>query len=158
MHKLYLKSYKKEFKSYILKHKEQSVFSTISITPSELYTNSNRIIWEDEYKEVVYKGILYDVVSVKSKGVTVELMVVSDHQEMQLKKEFASLYDISSSQKTKGPFDLLKNFFALKYIVSNTELEFKNPMVCNNNSFQTQLFQIVTRTIHAESPPPDFIG
>ena len=61
LHQLYLKSYKKDFKAYISKYKEQSAFSTITINPSELYANSKTITWEDEFKEVIYNGVLYDV-------------------------------------------------------------------------------------------------
>ncbi len=156
LHQIYLKGYKKEFKSYIKQNKQSTSFSTISINPSELYTNSANIIWADENKEVVYKGILYDVVSVKGKGLTVELIVVSDYKEMELKKQFASMYDVSSKSTTKNPFELLKSFFALKFIVSNIDLEFNSLTKNLSASFHTQLFQITAPIIYLESPPPDF--
>lgn len=155
LHQLYLKNYKKEFKSYIKTHKEQSAFSIITINPSELYANSANVIWEDEYKEVVYKGVLYDVVSVKGKGLTVELTVVSDHQEMKLKKEFASLYDVNTTEKTKGPFDLLKNFFALKFLLNHTEIDFLLHILDRATLSDNQLFLLVKIFIHQETPPPN---
>ncbi len=158
LHQLYLKSYKKEFKAYISKYKEQSAFSTITINPSELYSNSKHIIWEDEYKEVVYKGILYDVVSIKGKGLTVELTVVSDHQEMQLKKEFASLYDVSSNQKTKEPFNLLKTFFALKYLATHSDISFNNSSSIFKIFGLFQNIQINSIVINLETPPPQFFA
>lgn len=154
LHQLYLKNYKKEFKSYIKTHKEQSAFSTITIYPSELYKNSANIIWEDEYKEVVYKGVLYDVVSVKGKGLTVELTVVSDHQEMELKKEFASLYDVNTAEKTKGPFNLLKNFFALKYLAPCSDFSFHNVVFSLGNLVSFQTIKIKSAIICLETPPP----
>ncbi len=156
LHQLYLKSYKKEFKTYISKYKEQAAFSTITICPSELYTNSANITWEDENKEVVYKNILYDVVSITGKGLTIELTVVSDHQEMALKKQFAVLYDVNSNKKTKGPFDLLKQFLALKYIVHSANLDLNNVVTARSDSFTSSAFLIITRVIARYAPPPDF--
>lgn len=153
----YLKSYKKEFKSYIKTYKKRAAFSTIIIYPSELYTNSPNIIWEDEYKEVVYKGILYDVVSIKGKGLTIELTVVSDHQEMQLKKQFASLYDIGSNEKTKSPFNLLKTFFALKFIAAHSDLSFNNSVFVFKNLISCQTIQIRSVILYIETPPPQFL-
>ncbi len=158
LHQLYLKSYKKEFKAYISKHKKQSAFSTITIHPSELYVNSKTITWEDENKEVVFKGILYDVVKVNGKGLTVELIVVSDHQEMELKKEFASLFDISSNEKTKSPFELLKNFMALKYLATNSDFSFSNCVFSLDNLASFKNTQINSPVINLDTPPPQFFA
>lgn len=158
LHQLYLKNYKKEFNACISKYKEQSAFSTITITPSELYTNSANIIWEDEYKEVVYKGVLYDVVNVKGKGLTVELTAVSDHQEMKLKNEFASLYDVNSTERTKGPFDLLKNFMALKYLAANSDFGFCNCVFSLDNLASFKSIQINSPVINLDTPPPQFFA
>ena len=156
LHQLYLRGYKKEFKAYISNHKEQSAFSTITINPSELYVNSRTITWEDEFKEVFYKGILYDVVKVNGKGLAVELIVVSDHQEMELKREFASLFDVSSKEKTKGPFDLLKTFFALKYVTTNSDFSFSNCVFSLDNLVSFQTIHIHSITINLDTPPPQF--
>lgn len=158
LHQLYLKSYKREFKAYVSNHKEQKAFSTITINPSELYSNSTKIIWEDEYKEVVYKGILYDVVKVNGKGLTVELIVVSDQQEMELKKHFAMMYDVNTREKTKGPFDLLKNFLALKYIASCPDINFSNIVFSVDNLYLAYSFQINSTIIYLETPPPQFFA
>ena len=158
LHQIYLKGYKKEFKAFISKQKTKSDFSTITINPSQLYTNSENVVWEDEFKEVVYKGVLYDVVSINGKGLTVELSVVSDHQEMELKKQFASLYDVSSQEKTKGPFDLLKNFFALKFLAANSDIYFNNVVFSVGNLMIFQVFQITSTVISLETPPPQFFA
>lgn len=158
LHQVYLKSYKKEFKAYISKYKEQSAFSTININPSELYANSANIIWEDENKEVVYKGILYDVLEVKGNGLVVELKVVSDYQEMELKKEFASLFDVSSNEKTKGPFDLLKNFMALKYLAAHSDICFNSSFFVLKKIGSFQTIQINSIVINLDTPPPQFFA
>lgn len=158
MHQLYLNGYKREFKEYISKHKDSSSFSKITINPSELYTNSKNIIWEDECKEVIYEGVLYDVICVNGKGLTVELTVVSDNEEAKLKKQFASLYDLGSSQTTKGPFDLLKCFFALKYLATNSEFSFCNCIFSCNDYVSSQSVYFNSATISLDTPPPQFFA
>lgn len=156
LHKLYLKNYKKEFKSYVFKYKKESAFTIIDINLGELYINSIAITWEDDNKEVIYQGILYDIVSIEISVRKIRLTVVSDKQEMELKKQFASAYDINSNSTTKNPFDLLKNFFALKYIVNNSEIEFNNSIANYVSPNTYLLFQIKTMVIYQETPPPDF--
>lgn len=156
LHLVFLKSYKKEFKSYIFEHKKETAFTTISINPSELYINSTSVTWEDENKEIIYKGMLYDIVSVSKTESKIIVTVVSDTQEMELKKQFASIYDINSNTSTKHPFELLKNFFALKYIVNNTLIEFNNSVLNCVSPNSYLLSQIPTIVIHQETPPPEF--
>ena len=156
LHKSYLKSYKKEFKSFVLKNKKKAYYSAISINPSELYTNSKTIIWEDENKEVIYKGVLFDIVCVKTIGVKVELTVVSDEQEMKLKKQFASLFDIDSNKATKDPFDLLKSFFALKYISTSYSANICNSELILNQTHIYSVFKISKGFNSQTNPPPNF--
>jgi len=156
MHKSYLKSYKKEFKSFVSENKTRTIYTSIKINPSELYTNSKTIVWEDENKEVVYRGILYDIVSIKTIGTKVELIAVSDEQEMELKKQFASLYDINSRDTTKKPFNLLKNFFALKYIAIKSTLNLKNPESFLKPIYTYPSFQTSQGFLFTETPPPNF--
>ena len=158
MHRCYLKSYKKEFKSFVLENKKHSNYSIIKINPSELYTNSTAIIWEDENKEVVYKGILYDVVSIKTIGTKVELTIVSDEQEMELKKQFASLYDINSSKTTKDPFNLLKSFFALKYIAPTTTINIKNSESILKTIYGHSIFKPSQGFTSQTNPPPNIFA
>ena len=154
LHKSYLKSYKKEFKSFLLENKKYSNYVTIKINPSELYTNSKSIIWEDENKEVIYNGKLYDIVCIKITGVKIELTAVSDEQEMELKKQFASVYDIDSLKKTKEPLTLLRNFFALKYLNPKGPLDIKNPESILRIIFNYLSFHPSKGFITQPSPPP----
>ncbi len=158
LHQAYLKSYKKEFKEYLKTNKQNTNFSTITIFPSELYTNSKRIEWEDEFKEVVYQGTLYDVVKVSGKGLVVELTVVSDHQEMKLKKQFAEEYDLNSKSPTKNPFELLKSFFSLKYLANNCDFSFDNSVLCFDKYVSFQKLQINLVVINFDTPPPQFFA
>ena len=156
LHKSYLKSYKKEFKSFVFKNKKKANYSTIRINPSELYTNSKTIVWEDENKEVIYKGVLYDIVCIKTIGVKVELTVVSDEQEMKLKKQFASLFDVDSNKTTKDPFNLLKSFFALKYIATSSSVDTNNPEFMLNQAHIYNILKISKGFTSQSNPPPNF--
>src|SRR5688572_12023512 len=78
IYKSYLHSYKSDFKAYINSNKKDIKLSTILINPSELYVNSKTIIWEDENKEVIHKGVLYDIVSIKNQNGKVVLFALSD--------------------------------------------------------------------------------
>lgn len=156
LHKSYLKSYKKEFKSFVFKNKKKANYSTIYINPSELYTNSKTIIWEDENKEVIYKGVLYDIVCIKTIGVKVELTVLSDEQEMKLKKQFASLFDVDSNKTTKDPFHLLKSFFALKYIGTSSSANINKPEFILNQTHIYCVFKISKGFNSQTNPPPNF--
>jgi hypothetical protein len=127
----------------------------LNISPSELYCNSTSLVWEDNDKEVVYKNTLYDVLSIKGNGFTVELMVVSDGQEMELKHQFASLYEVSSHKATKNPLNLLKVFFALKFIPASADIEFNNPDEHGSSFYPAQSFVLVNETIAKDGPPPD---
>jgi hypothetical protein len=155
VHRLYLHNYKKEFKAYVSRIKESTSFTTIDINPSELYVNSKRIAWEDENKEVVYKGILHDVVSIKGKGLSVELTLISDHEEMKLKKDFAGLYDVTTSGSSKKPFELLKNLLSLKYLVQGTGFKLYNAILVQDVSFPKPGFLLICRAILPDAPPPD---
>lgn len=154
----YLKSYKKEFQSFIFQNKNLKTHTTIQINPSELYTDSKTIVWEDRNKEVEYKGLLYDIVSVKSIGTKVELTIVSDFQEMQLKKQFASVYDVTSKDSTKEPFNLLKNLLALKWIVNYSSeclnlLEDSITIIAKHPSQQ-----VLKGYSFQETPPPNLLN
>lgn len=156
MHKCYLKSYKKEFKSFVFETKKKSNYTTIKINPGELFINSSTLIWEDENKEVVYKGVLYDIVCIKNIGVKVELTVVSDEQEMELKKQFASLFDIDTNKTTKGPFNLLKCFFALKYIATSFSANINSSEFIINKTHIYCVFKISKGFNSQTNPPPNF--
>src|SRR6201988_4861 len=81
IYKTYLHAYKSEVRSFINQGVDTNCTSIISINPSDLYVSTNNITWEDENKEVIYRGTLYDVVSVKNENGKVILTVISDSQE-----------------------------------------------------------------------------
>ncbi len=115
IYKQVVKSHKKEFKAFIRSRYVKT--QTISISPSELFSNNSRINWLDNNKEIVLNDVIYDVISYKSDGVKVLLTVVEDGQEKELmnnyKKQFDRMYS-NSSEKKQNSF--AKDFFAFKYL------------------------------------------
>lgn len=158
LHLVYLENYKEDFKEYIIKHKKEVVLTNIEIKANEMYVNSASISWEDDNHEIVYHDNLYDIIAIEYHANKVIVTVASDEQEMSLKKEFASLYDINSHNKTKSPFELLKNFFSLKFLANCMPFQFNNVEdICSANVI-SQVFQISTMVIHLETPPPDLFS
>ncbi len=151
----YLKSYKKEFKAFLKNNQFPKTTTLIQINPSELYTNSTRIVWEDCNQEVLYKGELYDVISIHNNGLSISLSLVSDSQEMLLKQQFAVLFDADSSHSTKVPFQILKSLMALKYIVDSYKVNLKPQEL----SLSLVSFSLILKTnkgyFTKHSPPPD---
>lgn len=156
MHLAYLQNYKQDFKEYIIKHKKESALTNIEITASDLYDNTATVSWEDDNREIVYQGKLYDIIALKPHGNKVTITVASDDQEMALKKEFASMYDVNSHSSTKGPFELLKNFLMLKYLVNTSEINFNNTTPLCISKTTSPVFSITPVVINPDTPPPDF--
>ena len=155
LHLVYLENYKKDFKEYIIKHKNESVLTNIDVKANELYVNSTSISWEDSNQEIIYKDKLYDVITIQHHGDKVTITVVSDDQEMTLKKEFASTYDVSSRSTSKGPFELLKNFLTLKYLVTTSEINFSYTSIHCISQTTNPTFFITSVVINLDTPPPD---
>lgn len=155
MSKLYLKSYKKDFKAYVFKNKKTISFTKIEIQKKQLYKNSKNLVWEDENKEIVYFGKLYDIVSVEINYENVVLTVVSDKEEMELKKQFASIYNENDLKNSSQSAKLLKQLLSLKCVFNNDTFEFKN----GNNVISFGAIKLVTIQkgyLLIETPPPNF--
>lgn len=154
LYKSYLCSYKSNFREYININKKNVSHSTIRITPSELYVNSNRIIWEDENKEVVYDGVLYDVFNIKCQNGQVVLTLISDTQEQEIKKQFAENFKENSSNQTHNSLKLLKQFLGLKYISNDDVLKINSSQILNEYQMGLAL-TLVSVFISTETLPPN---
>lgn len=128
----YLYAYKAEVRKFINHNADKNCTSVISINPSELYVNTKNITWEDENKEIIYKGVLYDIVNIKNGKGKVFITAISDIQEQEIKKQFSDNFEEMASNQTKNPLKLLKQFFALKYISSNETLELKQYLLISD--------------------------
>ncbi len=157
LYKGYLKAYKADFRTYINLHQQHLPLVKHIIQKSELYVNTKLIQWEDEDKEVVINGKLYDVISSTIIKNTVELSLLEDTNEQGIKKEFASSFDLTNS-KSNNPIKLLKQFLALKCVVNhsqnlNTPMSFLNTISCYSNGFSIPKIVLLVQT-----PPPNFIS
>ena len=155
MSKLYLKSYKKDFKAYVFKNKKIISHTKIEIKKNQLYKNSRNLVWEDENKEIVYYGNLYDIVEIETIEDKVFLTVVSDKEEMELKKQFASIYNENDFKKSSQPAKLLKQLLSLKCVCNNDNFEFKNDTYVIPFC-QIKIFVIQKGYFFIETPPPNF--
>ena len=66
------------------------------------------------------------------------------------------MYDLNSHSNTKGPFELLKNFLMLKYLVNTTEINFANTVPLCMSQPANPVFSITSVVINPDTPPPDY--
>jgi len=152
IYKIYLKSYKKEFRSFINIQKQDKLeFYTIPL--NQLYVSSAVLKWEDENKEVIIEGKLYDVIALVIQNDQVILSLLPDFKELQLKQEFANLFNDSS--KNISPFlNLLKQMLNLKF--ESNSFSFLSSIPANNISFTEFLFNIPEVSLNSPFIPPSF--
>jgi hypothetical protein len=155
----YLSSYQNAYQSYVKDGQEYISSTKILINPSQLYVNCKTISWEDDNKEVVVNGILYDIVSITSyKGKTI-LTVLSDQQEQEIKKQFASTYDTQSTKSSNNnPIKLLKEFLALKFLNDTKECA---DLFLNQNAslaYAEYSFSIKQVFLSQETLPPNLLA
>lgn len=152
----YLSCYKNSYKSFIKTNQHSKNYKKIFINPSELYVNTKTIIWEDEYKEVIIDGVLYDIVSVNYENGKVMLTVISDNQEQEIKKQFASQYSDSYAQSSNHLAKLLKQFLGLKFLsnygYSNNSNKYYSSISYTPYSLLKNKFVFLPQ----ELPPPNF--
>lgn len=155
MHVCFLSSYKKEFRAYLSLNKNNLQSSEIIIKSSELYKNSQTIIWQDDNKEMVYKGILYDVISIRNNNENSIVTVFSDTQEVEINNQFAANYNDISCKNANKSMKLLKQFLALQYISPTNELFntcSKSTILVNHKDHR---FHISSGFLSQETPPPN---
>lgn len=106
--------HRKEFRAWA-KELNKTEFRSVTIDRSELYRNTKDRIWEDENKELIINGELFDVTGmeiIKDKAV---LTLLPDKKEKALKTEFAGLFK-EDTASSGGLFKLLKQLLSLKFI------------------------------------------
>ena len=114
---LFLNQYKSNVQANI-NNKTSVVTDVIYINPYQLYSDSKNITWEDNNKEIVYNGELYDIISIESENGKVKISAISDKKETEYKIAYAQKEDVNN-QSSNSPLKLLKQFFCLKCISIN---------------------------------------
>lgn len=152
IYKVYLRSYKKEFRSFI-NSQNQDQLITYSVPKNELYISSENMTWEDDNKEVIIHGKLFDVVKTMNLHDQVILSLLPDVRELQLKKEFAELYN--DSTKNSSPFmNLLKQMLSLKFV--NCVFFFQSSELSSDLSYVEFDFSIPEGIYTCPFIPPSF--
>jgi Tfp pilus assembly protein PilV len=150
---LFLNQYKTNLQSQI-QHNTSSVIDIIHINPSELYANNKNISWEDGNKEIIYKGTLYDIVSIECVKGKVSIKAVSDSKEQDYKMVYANTQE-KNNTSSNSPLNLLKQFLSLNFI--ETKAVTTVPI---NSSLLTSTYHPYNYIIHKgyqtlETPPPN---
>jgi hypothetical protein len=153
-----LHSYQNAYQSYAKQTHSLTTSTKILINPSQLYSDSETISWEDGNNEINMEGILYDIISISSEKGKVVLTVLSDYQETEMKKEFASSYDVNSSKSSSTPIKLLKQFLSLKFLNDNDLSLNKFISVGFQRFYNKYKFSLTNVFLSLETPPPTKIN
>lgn len=137
-------------------NKTSSVTDVIYINPCQLYTDSKNITWEDDNKEIVFNGELFDIVSIENENGKVKINAISDKKESEYKMSYAQNEDLKSSA-TNSPLKLLKQLINLKFtqttIHFNSFSETQQLLFKNNTSSISFLINSGYKTLVV--PPPN---
>lgn len=154
----YLHSYHRAYQSFAIQQSSNTNITKIFINPSQLYSDSETITWEDGNNEINMDGILYDIISISSEKGKVVLTVLSDYQETEMKKEFASTYDVNSSKSSSTPIKLLKQFLSLKFLNGNDFSLNEFISVGFQSLYNKYKFNLTNVFLSLETPPPTTIN
>jgi hypothetical protein len=148
-----LKKHKTDFKkSLLLNH--ASELETISINPSQLYSDNAELSWLDKNKEVMFRGEMYDIACIKSTGTGLILYVIPDKKEKELfnefKKQFGFLNDDAGKKKSGH---MISKLLTLEYTFTSFSFSAIQPL--SHFDFQTYSNEPAAGFGSLSSPPPD---
>ncbi len=155
--RLYLSSYKKEFKTYISNHTNSLKTSKVTIKKNQLNAKNSNIKVFDDYNEISQNGVLYDVVSVEYNVDEIIFTVVKDLKETAILTEYSMIFEEDDDKNSNGMFKVLKKILALKYI-SNSSIKYSNLRKASSTSyFYFEYPSILNKGfLTQETPPPNF--
>ena len=155
-YKAHLISYKKDYRNYISRNTNNITKKVITVNKKDLYKNSANLTWEDDNQELVFNNHLYDVLGIKLISNKIEITLVSDEKEQQLKNQFASLYHNDLNKKEDSPVKILKQFLALKCVIIPHQQTVKFDFLNNNVRNISYFFKVTKGYLTQETPPPNF--
>ncbi len=139
-------SQKAAIKEKILNRLKENELQVISLT-----VNQQNIFWEEEGKEFLFNGGLYDVVKIKKVNGEVILYCINDKTEKALIEKYGDItkHNSSPDKKAKLNLDNSINLFIYQNEVATTDF----PLLISNNfsPFNLSLPCNITDKI---SPPP----
>ncbi len=151
---LFLNQYKTNLQSQI-QNNSSSVIDIIRINPSELYANNKNISWEDDNKEIIYKGILYDVLSIECVKGKVSIKAISDSKEQDYKMAYANTQE-KNNTSSNSPLNLLKQFLSLNFTETKLSTSFLTADVTTTTfSFKSYNYLIHKGYKTLDTPPPN---
>lgn len=150
---LFLNQYKTNLQSQI-QNNTSNVIDIIHINPSELYANNKNITWEDGNKEIIYKGILYDIVSIEVIKGKVSIKAISDNKEQDYKMAYANTQE-KNNTSSNAPLNLLKQFLSLNFIETKSVSTLLIADVTITYSFNSFNCIIHEGYQTLETPPPN---
>lgn len=135
----------------VIKEKILSQLKDEELKIISLSDDHQQIYWEENGKEFLFKGEMYDVVKTKSVNGKVMLYCINDKKEMALVDNYNLItkHNSSSDKKGKNSFDNTFNLFVYQdenngeYVFFNSSIGFPS-----GNSFLSQ------NLIEKTSPPP----
>ena len=151
---LFLNQYKINLQAQI--HNNTSkVVDIIHINPSELYINNNTITWEDNNQEILYKGILYDIVSIEIIKGKVCIKAISDNKEQDYKMAYANMQE-KNNHSSNSPLNLLKQFLSLNFIVTTpSDISITDNTIDLKINYNQYSCSVVQGHCSLETPPPN---
>lgn len=126
----------------------ESNLTSIVITPE----TQNQIIWKNR-EEFLYKGIMYDVVHLETKGQNIEYHCISDTQETKLIAKYSK--QIQKNRKNKNnrtnPLKIFKFNQRINFLPQKEELAFSQKECSPNFNY---CINYTTLSLEISSPPP----
>lgn len=155
-YKAHLSCYKNDYRTYISSNFKDITKKVITINKNDLYKNSANLIWEDDNQELVFNKQLYDVIGIKLVNNNIEITVVSDEKEQDIKEQFASLYHNDLNKEKNSPIKMLKQFLALKCVVISHQQIVKFDFLQINKENTPYSFKATKGYLSQEIQPPIF--
>lgn len=145
-------SHRSQMKAMIRSGRSMTGVTSLTIDPSELYVNTEKLSWEDDNQEIVYNNMRYDIVSVIPQKGALVLYLLSDQIEKDLQDTYASAND-DKQQAGNPPVKILKQLLALKFL-PDALFGFDNTGGHSSLSYSSYTEQPVSVLLPKEILPP----
>ncbi|MDO9185774.1 MAG: hypothetical protein Q7W13_07165 [Bacteroidia bacterium] len=146
---------KKEIKAEIKRNVNPNELTAIVIDKKQI----NKIDWQQEGKEMYYKGKLYDVVRLTKNDTSITYYCINDKQEellfANLEEHIATHIAANKPIKNQGSKKLADKFAKLYFL--NEELTKFNIVSFNLTQLSSTNLNYRSTLIETDSPPPEFV-
>lgn len=144
---------KAEMKAWLRQNRESEYNTVFSFTAANATIADPSLIWEEEGEEFLYKGSMYDVVSIEYANGKATVYCINDEEENKLSKLAEELRQKHSKESSGA-----KSIFR-KILITSFDLQEESasmiPLVEPALTMTHQLNQWVNPVTDILSPPPD---